>query len=272
MPTDFCVIGHRGCAGHAPENTLAACEQALSLGLSDVELDVRLTRDGELVLFHDDALENKTPLRGRPEDHVAADLLEVDLGRWFDRARGLRGVRFAGEPLTTLGCVFQRFGGALRYHLELKGPQPELVDRVLEVCREAAGVRFVLTSFAFDRLVRARERGAAVCWLVRDAPVTLGSLPVVQREVVRARQRGCVERAADAGFESVGLRAAATTREAVAHAASRGLSVRSWGVDTDADLEAALAAGVSGMTVDWPLEALRRTRGSARRLRGGSEE
>jgi len=270
---DLCVIGHRGCAGHAPENTLAACDQAVRLGLSDVELDVRLTRDGELVLFHDAWLDHKTVLTGRPEDQVAADLLKADIGRWFDRSLGSRGASYAGERLTTLGRVLSRFGTALRYHVELKGPQPELVDRVVAECRDAAGVLFVLTSFAFDRLLRVRELDATipVCWLVRDAPKPLGSLPVGRRDAVLARQRGCIERAAAAGFETVGLRAAVASREVVAHAHSLGVAVRAWGVDTDVDLESALAAGVGGMTVDWPLEAMRRRRVRAETRRGEAD-
>ena len=85
---DFCVIGHRGAAGHAPENTMAAFACAQRMGLSDVELDVRLSRDGVLVLFNGPSLEEKTPLVGRVEDFECAELVQADVGRWFDAARG----------------------------------------------------------------------------------------------------------------------------------------------------------------------------------------
>ena len=269
---DFCVIGHRGGAGHAPENTLAAFGQAVRLGLSDVELDVRLSRDGELVLFHDARLEHKTSLTGRVEDHAAKDLLAADIGRWFDTARGVRGVSYAGETLTTLGRVLSRFGASLRYHVELKGAQPELADRVVEESRAFGGVRVMLTSFAFDRLLRVRELDSAVplCWLLRDPVSATASLSVRERDRLFHDQRERIERAAAAGFEMIGLRASLSSREVVLYARSLGLAVRAWGVDTDADIEHALAADVEGMTVDWPQELLRRLRARERAVEGGA--
>lgn len=268
---DFCVIGHRGGAGHAPENTLAAFESAVRLGLSDVELDVRLSRDGELVLFHDALLDHKTPLSGRVEEHAAKDLLAADIGHWFDAVRGVRGVTYAGETLTTLGRVLSRFGTSLRYHVELKGAQPELPERVVEQSRAFAGVRVVLTSFAFDRLLRVRELdpGVPLCWLLRDPVCAIGSLSLRERDGLIQGQRDRIERAAAAGFEMVGVRASVASREVVVYARSLGLAVRAWGVDTDEDVEHALAADVEGMTVDWPLEAIRRVR--ARVIEGGKE-
>ena len=118
---NFCVIGHRGAAGHAPENTMAAFACAQRMGLSDVELDVRLSRDGVLVLFNGASLGEKTPLVGRVEDYEVVELVQADVGRWFDAVRGDGSETHAGETLTTLVDVVARFGASLRYHVELKG-------------------------------------------------------------------------------------------------------------------------------------------------------
>lgn len=90
------VIGHRGAAGHAPENTLASFRAARALGASWVEFDVKLTRDGQPILMHDEALERTTDGRGPVAAADLADVERLDAGRWF-------GSEFQGEPVPTLG-------------------------------------------------------------------------------------------------------------------------------------------------------------------------
>ena len=89
------VIGHRGAAGHAPENTIAAIEKAAQLGARWVEFDVKLTRDGALILFHDDTLERTTDGKGLVADMTLADIRGLDAGKWYQ-------ARFAGERVPTL--------------------------------------------------------------------------------------------------------------------------------------------------------------------------
>ncbi len=89
------VIGHRGAAGHAPENTLASLGKAAELGVRWVEFDTKLTADGHVVLFHDDTLERTTGRRGTVVETTLADLLALDAGSWFDAA-------FAGQRVPTL--------------------------------------------------------------------------------------------------------------------------------------------------------------------------
>ena len=83
MSAAFRLIAHRGASAHAPENTVAAFETAVALGSEEVELDVRFSGDGEVVVFHDHELQRKTALSG-PVRHYPAEVLEqVDLGPWF---------------------------------------------------------------------------------------------------------------------------------------------------------------------------------------------
>ncbi len=74
------VIGHRGAAGHAPENTLASFRKAAELGAGWVEFDVMLTRDGHAVIFHDETLDRTTDGRGRVAETDLATLRELDAG------------------------------------------------------------------------------------------------------------------------------------------------------------------------------------------------
>ncbi len=99
-PPDFPkVIGHRGACAYAPENTLASFRKAAEQGARWVEFDVRLTRDGDLVLMHDDTLKRTTNGTGRVIDHDGASLTKLDAGSWF-------GAAFAGERVPTLAeCI-----------------------------------------------------------------------------------------------------------------------------------------------------------------------
>lgn len=98
------VIGHRGAAADAPENTIAGLRAALEQGINWVEFDVKMTRDEELILFHDDTLERTTNGSGAVATHDLADILELDAGSWFSE-------EFVGEKIAT-------FEAALDFLLE----------------------------------------------------------------------------------------------------------------------------------------------------------
>lgn len=126
------VIGHRGACGHAPENTLFSFRKAAALGTCWVEVDAKLTRDGRVILFHDETLERTTNGRGRVRDTDLADIRSLDAGGWF-------GARFAGERVPTLEDAFGVFAElGLGANIELKpcpGRESETGRRVAERVR-----------------------------------------------------------------------------------------------------------------------------------------
>ena len=96
------IVAHRGLLRHAPENTLANFDACLDLRL-DIELDVRRTRDGQLVVIHDDTADRTTTGKGKVAALSLRELQALDAGAWFDPA-------FAGERVPTLDAVFaERF-------------------------------------------------------------------------------------------------------------------------------------------------------------------
>ncbi|MGH6898675.1 MAG: glycerophosphodiester phosphodiesterase [Geminicoccaceae bacterium] len=88
------VIGHRGAAGAAPENTLSGIRKAKELGASWIEFDVKLTKDGQAILFHDDRLERTTDGHGPVAATTLAEIRRLDAGGWF-------GPAFHDEPIPT---------------------------------------------------------------------------------------------------------------------------------------------------------------------------
>lgn len=88
------VIGHRGAAGSAPENTLASITKARELGAAWIEFDVKLTSDRHAILMHDERLDRTTDGRGLVAATTLAEIKRLDAGSWFDPA-------FGGEPVPT---------------------------------------------------------------------------------------------------------------------------------------------------------------------------
>lgn len=89
------IIGHRGAAASAPENTLAGFRKAAELGVQWVEFDVRLSADGRVILLHDDTLDRTTGGRGPAAAMDFADIRRLDAGAWF-------GPAFRGERVPSL--------------------------------------------------------------------------------------------------------------------------------------------------------------------------
>jgi len=106
-------FAHRGASREAPQNTLAAFLRAADLGADGVELDVQLSKDGELVVIHDFCLEATTDGSGPVRAWTLAELKKLDAGSWFAPA-------FAGQRIPSLQEVMEAVGQRLLLNIELK--------------------------------------------------------------------------------------------------------------------------------------------------------
>ncbi len=106
-------FAHRGASHQAPENTLAAFLLASELGADGIELDVQLSRDGEIVVIHDFVLDTTTDGAGPVRERTLAELKELDAGHRFDSA-------YAGQEIPTLQEVIDAVGHRLLLNIELK--------------------------------------------------------------------------------------------------------------------------------------------------------
>lgn len=148
------LVGHRGAMAVAPENTMAALEAGLAGGADILELDVQLTADQQVILFHDVDLAQKTGAGGKISDHTAAFLQTLDAGSCFDPA-------FAGERMPLLADVLAWAKGRVPLMIELKhGPvfDPELDRRTVALITDFdMADEVVLTSFDQFALARVKE-------------------------------------------------------------------------------------------------------------------
>lgn len=168
------IIGHRGAAGHAPENTLASIRTAARLGVRWVEFDVHLTADNIPVLLHDDTLDRTTDGSGAVDGMTADGLAGLDAGIWFAKD-------FAGEPLPTLESAIRLLASlGLGANIEIKpspGRESETGSVVARAVREqwpSAMPPPLLSSFRTESLAAARpvapqlDRALLVRRLQRD--------------------------------------------------------------------------------------------------------
>ncbi|HTP01753.1 MAG TPA: glycerophosphodiester phosphodiesterase family protein [Anaerolineales bacterium] len=146
------IFAHRGARLHAPENTLAAFELARAEGADGIELDAKLTADGEIVVFHDATLERTTNGSGAVAARTLAELRELDAGGWFS-------AEYRGQKIPLLEEVFDALGDKLLINVELKNyatPGDYLVETVCAlVARCGLDKRVVFSSFLGHNLKKA---------------------------------------------------------------------------------------------------------------------
>lgn len=116
------IFAHRGAKTVAPENTLPAFQRALAMGVAGIELDVHCSKDGKLVVIHDESLDRTTRGSGKVGDYTAAELAKIDAGSPFH-------ADFAGVGIPTLDEVFDLVGNRCRVNVEIKSDDPNGGDQ-----------------------------------------------------------------------------------------------------------------------------------------------
>ena len=164
------VFAHRGASAYAPENTLSSFKLALAQGAQAVELDVKLSADGEVVVFHDPVLDRTTDGRGRLSERTFADLRSLDAGSFFSE-------EFRGERIPSLAEVLDAIGWKALINVELTNyatPRDALVEKVcMLVKRRALEGSIIFSSFLASNLTKAAR-------LLPDVPrglLALGGWP-----------------------------------------------------------------------------------------------
>lgn len=226
------IVAHRAASGTAPENTLAAIDRAVDMGVDMVEVDLRSSADGVVVLFHDETLDRTTDGEGALASLPMAELEGLDAGSWF-------GAEFAGEPIPTLHQAFVRSANQTRFMLDLK--VAGLGERIAIAAREARVEPSSLVVGAWDDEqladVLAHLNGSTVLFIGK-APEDAGD----------AWLRGLI----DKGYEALSLQWSSTTPELRAHVKALEMPLYVWTLNEPDELRAALDAGVTGIITDRP--------------------
>ena len=214
-------IGHRGAAGHAPENTLAAIQKGIALGVDFVEVDVRRTADGVLVILHDETVNRTTNGKGRVDRLSLREIKRLSAGN--------------GESIPTLEEVLTVVEGQAGLMVELK--ITEVAQQVVDAVRGSGFKKpLIYASFLHDELTHVRTSDPAASLMVH-----FGRLP-----------RAPVSHAIAHEPSHVGLRHDTATRRRVDAFHQAGLFVFVYTADSPGDIQHALSLGVDGIISNFP--------------------
>jgi glycerophosphoryl diester phosphodiesterase len=227
-------IAHRGASGRYPENTRLAFAKAIEAGADMIELDCQLSRDGHVVVFHDERLNRVGRSRGTVRSKTLEQLKRLDIGVW-------RGRNFAGERILTLEEALESIAGNADLCVEIKSYQDSALGIELKVLFSVSHYdyfeRTTFSSFDYGVLARLRQ-------LAPDANigVIVGS-PL---------QRNWLEAARGVSARSVHVQKEVVTREVLAQAWEEGLDVYVWTVNDVHEMQALSGMGVQGLISDFP--------------------
>ncbi len=233
------IIAHRGASAYAPENTLAAFKLALQQSADAIELDAKLTADGQVVVIHDQTVDRTTLHRGYVKHLRLAELRKMDAGSHFD-------VAFQGEAIPTLEEVFKAVGQLTYINVELTNytsitdQLPEKVAELVKSCR--VGQRVFFSSFNPIALLRIRR-------LLPEAPAGLlagnGFLGLLARSWPGRWL----------GYQSLHPELGDVTPGLIASTHQRGKKIFVYTVNREEDMRRMFEMGVDGIFTDDPILA-----------------
>ena len=224
-PKSFITYAHRGASEYCPENTFMSFYMGMQMGANGIETDVQRTRDGVLVLFHDDTLERVTGESGSIADYTFEELqsFSVKKGELRDKIPSFEDFlsHFAFRDIT--------------FAIELKvgGIEAEVVDIIRKYGIEE---KTVITSFQLDYIKKSKEYAPelSIGYLTKD---------IDDSTIKMLLELGAYE-VCPIGRE--------VTPEKVAAWHTAGLNVRAWGIFNEDIMKTVYDAGADGMTVNFP--------------------
>lgn len=227
-------FAHRGASGYCPENTMAAFRKSIELGANAIETDVQMTKDGQLVLIHDESLLRTTGSTKLVKDVMLEELRQLDAGSWFDPI-------FKHEYVPTLNELYELVKPLdMLVNVELKNstiPYLGLEEAVVQLTRHyGMSERVIISSFNHYSLVLCKQLA-----------------PEIRTGILY--MEGLYEPwayAARIGASALHPYHRAVKPEWVAQAAQQGVHYHPFTVNEPEHMRALLDMGVSGIITDYP--------------------
>lgn len=243
-PKKVDVIAHRGASGYAPENTMAAFDKALQMKADYIELDVQMSKDGELVIIHDTTVNRTTDidlvLPVAVKDLTLAELRKLDAGSFF-------GPQFAGERIPTFEEVLDRYKGKIGMLIELKEPAryPGIEGKVSAALKERRmdkpkNGKIIVQSFDFNSVYKIHQ-------LLPSMPT--GVLTSKAADLTDAKLK---EFSSYAKYVNANLKNVAADPTLVPRIHALGMKITPWTVRSRDEVPPLLKAGVDGIVTDFP--------------------
>jgi glycerophosphoryl diester phosphodiesterase len=242
------IVGHRGARDIAPENTLAGFEKALATGVDMIELDVHLSKDGELVVIHDANLDRTTNGQGTVREHTLAELKELDATAQYT-GPGL----FGAQEIPTLQEVYDLVPDDVQINVEIKtsgdgSRYPGIEERVLEVVRSnEALAQTVVSSFDFPTIQEIQRLEPE---LATYAIISQGYF--YEQGLLGRRPKNVAADLVAHGFAQVAVNKEYLSKDLLSELQQAGLVVGVWIIDDVKEMMHFAELGVDRITTDRP--------------------
>lgn len=235
------IIAHRGASFDAPENTLAAVQLAWKQNADAVEIDVQFSKDGHIVVIHDDSTRKTAGVRRKVSEQTLAELKSLDVGAWKHK-------KWAGERIPTLTEVFAVIPAGKRLFVEIKCG-PECVLSFLRDFNSSGLKRGQVVPIGFSletmRRLKASLPELKTCWIVEFKRTWRGGWsPSVEKLIAETKA---------AGLDGLDVsRKGPVDVRFVRKVHAAGLKLYIWTVDSPGKAKELTAAGVDGITTNKP--------------------
>ncbi|WP_409276335.1 glycerophosphodiester phosphodiesterase [Neobacillus sp. SCS-31] len=249
-PNKILNVAHRGASGHAPEHTLPAYELGQKMKGDYIEIDLQMTKDGELIAMHDETLDRTTNGTGLVKDFTLAEIKQLDAGSWFnEKYPQYAKSEYVGLEVPTLQEVIETFGSGARYYIETKSPEvyPGMEEKLVEILNEykltgknVPSSKVIVQSFSAESLKMVHEMDPTiplVQLLWYDQPATLTD---EELEEYKSYSIG------------LGMNYGTIDEAYVQKVRDSGLLIHPYTVNETADMEKLLDWGVTGMFTNFP--------------------
>jgi len=243
------IMAHRGDSARFPENTMLSLEAAANIGVDVLETDVHLTRDDELVLFHDDDLMRTTGHGGKIREKTLEELQRIDLGAKYTPDGETYPFRGQGLTVVTLREALERFSD-LRFNIDIKdtlGHAPEVLREIIVETERERSV--IVASFHPRQVQRFRALAPQVPTAASSSEVKRFVLALklrLLRPVVRNTPYDAFQVPVRSG--SIGI----VNRRFIEAAHHRGIAVHVWTINDREEMTRLIDIGVDGIFTDRP--------------------
>lgn len=248
------IIAHRGASALAPENTLAAFRRAIDDGAEGVEFDVRLSKNGAVVVFHDATLRRLTNRTNPVSSLTVEELQTIDVGSWFHRRRQANHPNedFSAERIRTLRETLdflKDFEGLIYIELKCRAAETErLAKAVGEIISGSPLLpQIIVKSFRLEAIPGIRR----ACPEVKTAALFAPKIMTILR-----KEKRLVEVAGELGADMLSVHFSLATRKLMEKAEKRGLPVTIWTADNPRWVKRAFDLGLFAVITNNPARLL----------------
>lgn len=243
-------ISHRGSSGHAPEHTLLAYELGTTMGGDYIEIDLQMTKDGELIAMHDETLDRTTNETGLVKDFTLSQIKRLDAGSWFSETFPQKAKpEYLGLQVPTLREIIERMGPKARYYIETKSPEfyPGMEEKLLDILYEYNLIgedqpvgKIIIQSFSAESLKKIHQM---------DDSIPLIQLLSYYAPAIITNEEVAKIKAYAVG---IGMHYTAISPGYVKKVRDSGLLIYPYTVNEKEDMEMLLDWGVTGMFTNYP--------------------